>query len=302
MKAIITLFITMVVLNSILSESYDLVNGTEKQISELKTKENYKLYIEAIKYYGATISLAMKSTSSEPLNYIYVYEYSKNITLRYLRKNSYSVSTKKINNELIFSLDYLVDDQNTKYLAIEIIPDYDMDYMKIKIDLEQTVYDLTDGVPQKIKLLKKEYSYYLYIKSTESQSDLFRIITYKNKMNSKFNVYEFNEKSLYYTKPTQVDVDYSIEDGNNVVSFKYFTKNYETQYVALELQPNYDIEIEVTVDVVGGAFDLSKNVPKKINNLRESVFYFFYFPSTKYYSQTFNLTMNYMTTQPFEML
>ena len=205
MKANITAFITMVLLSSILCKSYDLVNGTNLLVSKLKAKENYIFYIEVIQYYQAKFSLAMKSTGSKPLSNVYVYEYSSRSSSSYLNKKSYSVTTRNIGNELSYSLDYLIIKEDTKFLAIEIIPDYDMDYMKIIADLEIVAYELANGVTKSINLLKKGHPYYLFIKSSESQIDLFKITTYKERISyfSFIDVYEYDKKADRIVKSSE---------------------------------------------------------------------------------------------------
>ena len=303
MKAIIATFITMALLSSILCKSYDLVNGTQLLVSKLKAKEKYIFYIEAIQCYEVTFNLATKFTGNIMTLfdiYMYIYEFSSRSSSSYLNKKYYPFIPNYKGNEITDHLDYLIIREDTKFLAIEIIPDYDIDYMKITADLEIVGYALDNGVTKSTNLLKKGYPFYLLIKSSESQIDLFKITTYKERISPSY-VYEYDEK-VYLREDSTKYFEYSYVGDNIVASLDYSVKQNNTQYVALKLTPNNDIKINVTVDVVVGAYDLSKNVSEKVNNLRAGYSYYFLIPSTIYSSQTINITMNDMDTQPFSSL
>ena len=200
-------------------------------------------------------------------------------------------------------MNYLIIQEDTKFLAIEIIPDYDMNYMKITANLEIAAYELANGVTKSINILRTGRPYYLFIKSSENQIDLFKITNFKEEISYLLflYVYEYDKKANKILE-SMVYYKYSYVDNKKVVSLDYSVKNNNTQYVALKLEKINDKKIDVTVDVVDGAYDLSKNVSEKVNNLRAGYIYYFFIPSTIYSSQTINITMNVMDTQPFSSL
>ena len=225
MKAIITTFITMALLSPILCKSYDLVNGKQLLVSGLKSKENYIFYIEVIQYYEAKFNLTTKFTGNINFLNIFVYEYSSRSSSSYLNQKYYREIPSYTYNELTYSLNYLIIQEDTKFLAIEIIPDYDMDYMKITANLEIAAYELANDVTKSINILRTGRPYYIFIKSSESQIDLFKITNFKEKISylPYLNVYEYDKKANQILESAEY-YKYSYVDNKKVASLDYSVK------------------------------------------------------------------------------
>ena len=74
--------------------------------------------------------------SSEPFTYLYIYEYSSRSPSSYIKNRSQSFSTTIKNNELTSSFTYLVNYYNTKYIALNFTPNYNLNYIIAKIDVK----------------------------------------------------------------------------------------------------------------------------------------------------------------------
>jgi hypothetical protein len=303
MKVIFTLLITIVLYNSILCVNYDLVNGTEKIIPSLQPKETYIFYIPAQFYYGATIDVSYKSNNSLAILYLYTYESASKSTSNYLKKNSFPMSSKKVNGEYVYTVESLVIRYATQYFAVEVTPSYAISDFKIKINFENVAIDLTNGIPKNIKISKKDYQYYLFVKSTMLQVDLFKITTKKNNLyRFSINIFETKAKSENYITKERADFTTSTKNDEVIYSIEYTVSSSLTEYVALEIVPYLDIDIVARVDVVGGAYDISKGISNTVNNLTAGYNYYFFLPSSLYENHLFNLTMNNMNGKPFQSL
>ena len=303
MKVIFTVLITIVLYNSILCVNYDLVNGTEKIIPSLQPKETYIFYIPAQFYYGATIDVSYKSNNSLAILYLYTYESASKSTSNYLKKNSFPMSSKKVNGEYVYTVESLVIRYATQYFAVEVTPSYAISDFKIKINFENVAIDLTNGIPKNIKISKKDYQYYLFVKSTMLQVDLFKITTKKNNLyRFSINIFETKAKSENYITKERADFTTSTKNDEVIYSIEYTVSSSLTEYVALEIVPYLDIDIVARVDVVGGAYDISKGISNTVNNLTAGYNYYFFLPSSLYENHLFNLTMNNMNGKPFQSL
>ena len=303
MKVIFTLLITIVLYNSIVCVNYDLVNGTEKIVSSLQPKETYIFYIQAQIFYGATIDVSFKSENSLAILYLYTYESASKTISNYLKKNSFPISPKKVNGEYLTTVECLVNKNATQYFAVEVKPSYAVSDFRIKINFENVAIDLTNGIPKNIKISNKDYHYYLFVKSTMFQVDLFKITTYKKFLSSSLiNIYEFKSKSTNYITKNLLYFTSSTKNDEKIYSLKYPVNSLSTEYVALEIIPDSDIDIVARVDVMGGAYDISQGISNTVNNLTAGYNYYFFLPSSLYENHLFNLTMNNMNQRPFQYL
>ena len=305
MKVIFTLLITIVLYNSIVcvNYDYDLVNGTEKILSSLQPKETYIFYIQAQFLYGATIDVSFKSENSLAILYLYTYESESKTISNYLKRNSFPMSSKKVDGEYLTTVECLVTKNATQYFAVEVKPSNAVSDFRIKINFENVAIDLTNGIPKNIKFSNKDYQYYLFVKSTLFQVDLFTITTYKKSLSSIIvNVYELKSKFSNYITKNLFFFTTSTKNDEIIHSLKYSVTSFSTEYVALEITSNSDIDIVARVDVMGGAYDISQGISKTVKNLAAGYNYYFFLPSSIYENHLFNLTMNNMNGTPFQYL
>ena len=66
--------------------------------------------------------------SSKPFTFSYIYEYSTRYNSTYLKNSVKSLSITTKNNELISSFTYSVNNVNTKYIALQFTPNYNIIY------------------------------------------------------------------------------------------------------------------------------------------------------------------------------
>ena len=145
-----SIILIIVLFNSISNKTYELIDGFEEKINNLTSKEIYYFNCYTLPLYSkiANISFIINSTNV-PFFHLYIYEYSSSASKTYLSSKYQSITTSKINNELISSFLYLITNFNTKFISLKIDPLNDINYIKILITLIQNKFDLSNGVEKK---------------------------------------------------------------------------------------------------------------------------------------------------------
>ena len=113
--------------------------------------------------------------SFKPFTYSYIYEYESRYSSSSLTNSSQSLSTKTKNNELASSFTYSVKDCNTNYIALKITPNYNINYIVVKISAEGGAFDLSNGLSKNITNLKSGISYYFFLPSTQRETALINL-------------------------------------------------------------------------------------------------------------------------------
>ena len=152
------------------SVTYDLSNDVPKNLTNLKAGIPYYFYIQSTQFQIDFINLIMNFMDRIPLTNLYIYEILNKSSLIYIKNISQTITTSNINNQLITFSNYSVNNYLTKYIAVKIIPNYNIDYLIIKTDVEGGTYDLSNDILEKIINLKSGFIYYFFIPSLELQT------------------------------------------------------------------------------------------------------------------------------------
>ena len=285
-----SIILIIVLFNSISNKTYELIDGIEEKINNLTSKEIYFFHCYTLPLYSkiANISFIINSTKV-PFSHLYIYEYSTSKTS--LSRKYQSITTSKINNEFISSFLYFITNFNIHHISLEIVPSYDIDYIKFLITPIQNRFDLSNGVEKKIMNLKSGFLYYFYI-----SCHLFQSASISLSMNSSKSwpvdylyIYEYSNSrlpecikstSLYLSSYTNAYLNYQVSDNN-------------TKDIALKIKPKNDFnDITVKIDVDDIVFDISNGVETNVTNLKSGNQYYFFIPSTIFQNATLLLTMN----------
>ena len=252
----------------------------------LKSGFLYYFYISCHLFQSASISLTMNSSNFKPLNYLYIYEYSNRhlsecIKTTFLYLSSYTNAY----------LNYQVSDNNTKDIALKIKPNYDLNDITVKIDVDDIAFDISNGVETNVTNLKSGNQYYFFIPSTIFQN--VTLLLTMNSTNIDINnyiyVYEYRNRSelKYIPKTTYTG------SSSSVISLLYLVKNYYTEYISFNIIPKHNLDcINVKLDVNNNTFNLSNGVAKNITNLKGGNEYYFLLPATQLQQDTISLTMS----------
>ena len=289
--AILILFIP------ILSINYDLVNGVQKKIYSLNSSETYSFYFDTFQYQNLSISLNMSYMSPKPFTYSYIYEYESRYSSSSLINSSQSFSTTTKNNELTSSFTYSVKNVNTKYIALKITPNYNINYIVVSINAEG-VYDLSNGLPKNVTTLKSGIPYYFFLPSSYLQTAFINLnISYMSSKPFTYSyIYEYSTKysSTYLTYNSQY-LSTTTKNNELTSSFTYSVKNVNTKYIALKFTPNYNINyIVAKFDIKNYKYELSYNGAKQtIYNLNSQNKYYLFIKMNNKSKIKVTLTMDY---------
>ena len=249
------------------------------------------------------ISLKMNSMNSNPLSFVDIYEYER-ITYNYIKFTSKTITTKTKNDEIISSFIYTIDKYDTKYIALKITPDYDINNLTITIDVEGGLYDLTNNIPLKVTNLKSGKIYNFFIESGMYHSALINLeMNYmSNQPFSCVYIYEYSTKSASNGNITQSIT--TLPKNNELISnFTYSIKNDNTKYMALEIELAYDIDyLVVTIDDQKCLYQLYNGNFQNITNVKSIFTYYFIISSSLYDSVSFSLTISNNNTKPLSLV
>ena len=161
-------------------------------------------------------------------------------------------------------------------------------------------YNLTAGVPIKITDLEKGDIYHFTIKSSECSKLTFSF-TMSNIYKAPFDCIKFSEiKSYYSTIYDLNNLTYSTQETNSnlIISASHIVYEYEFIYFNINLTSNIK-EIIVKVDEEIGSYDLN-NGSQKLNYLLSDFSYYFYRNVSEGLNINFNLTMDYLDSDPIK--
>ena len=299
MKAITILILFI----PIITISYDLVNGVEKKIYSLNYSETYSFYLNTFQYQNLSISLNMSYMNTKPFTYSHIYEYESRYSSSSLTSSSQSLSTTTKNNELTSSFTYLVKKYNTKYIALKITPNYNINYIVVIISAEGGAFDLSNGLSKNITNLKSGISYYFFIPSTQLLTAL--ITLNMNYMNTKpftySYIYEYESRyNSSYSSSSNKSLSITTKNNELTSSLIYSINYFSTKYIALKFTPNYNINyIIAKYDIKNYKYELSYNGEQTIYNLTSQNKYYLFFKINYYCKIKVTLTMKYYNNSIF---
>ena len=117
---------------------YELEKGSIKNITQLSSKYSYYLFTlssqgDKLNFKLSTIS----NTTEKPFNSLDIYEYSnKNSPLIYLEKTNEKDIIYNKEDKLVTSFSYLTKNNSTNFIALKIVPKYNINSIECLIELE----------------------------------------------------------------------------------------------------------------------------------------------------------------------
>lgn len=297
----ICIIVSIVIFNSIMSlERYNLTNGTEMTVNSLKSGDIYDFYIDVPFYKIANVKLEINDMKPTPFSSILAYEYS---TTSNLRNETISVDFLKNNNELESSFYYQPFNLATAYIAFRIQPTKDIDYIKIKIDVDDSDFDIISGVSQNFTNLKQNVWYHFLIKVIGGQTCAINLTL-------NFAHPEYCPKILVFTSQQKNRnnpglyiqyFDYSIDEKNPRVLYRTDISGYEVEYLDFAICEPLS-EINYVLVQMELEYDISLN-RGKINveqNFNYDYPYNYFIKTTMYEKNTINLTLDHISDEPFK--
>ena len=246
--------------------SYELLNGTQLNITKLISNNDYYLLTLAAQFQTAIISLTTNYMDNTPLSYVYINE----IDIRNANKNNKynyrAINMTNENNALITSFTYLLNESiSSNYISIKITPTYDIDFMTAKIDIINSKIYLSYRSEEKIYNLKSGIKYYIIILNREEVNLNLIMNKMKNYPFSQVTVYE-STKAFPSPEMKRVIIDnleFKKKNNEMQVSIKVKSLFYSHVNIYVEIKPIYDIEYLIAKDYVEGYSSSSNDSEKK---------------------------------------
>ena len=193
---------------------FELSNGVKEKITNLKSGLLYYFFISCHLFQSASISLSTSSSSYYPFNYLYANEYTYRYSSECIKTTSLYF-TSYTNGYL----NYQVSDNNTQDIALQIKPNYDLDYITVKIYVDDITFNLSNGLATNVTNLRSGNRYYFFTPSIVFQN--VSIILTKNSSNISIDdymyVYEYRNRSTFdYIQRA----DYKVS-SSSVISLSY---------------------------------------------------------------------------------
>ena len=224
-----------------------LNNGESKNISYLPRNIPYFLYINATQYQQVNINLTLNHFNNMPFEYIEIYELSEKHYFKSFNKNfNKSISFANDSNILSSYFSYMIDSFYTNYILLKIIPNFDISYLNIKIEVGGGYYELDKKYSKNIYNLFSKHSYYFFVIASKGDKFNIKFVLNSNETEIPFNssyVYEYSNKNSPYSylQNSKENFDVEIKDNKLMSFMSYKTKNNDTNFIALEIIPNYYI-------------------------------------------------------------
>ena len=275
--------------------------------NNLRTGYSYYFFIPSTIYSSQTINITMNDMDTQPFSSLNIHELSTRYTSMGIYYKQKKITTTKKGDELFASFLFLTTKYDIQYIAFEIKPVYNINYLTFSFDGEKCLYDLDEGIPLNITNIKAGYTYYFFIQSIKYKNDSITLTmnSIDNKIPlSNANIYEYGEKSsTNYIKQTSISFNNSIKNNEIISKASYCVDDFITQYILLLLYPAYDSDyLTIKIDIEGGAYNLTNGIPLNLTDLKSGYSYFFFIPSTKFTNNIISLKMNSMNSNPLSFV
>jgi len=230
-----------------LGGSYELLNNTSKNISNLKSGNDYFFFIKTNQYDIISLNLTMNNLSY-PFIYIYYQELSKREESNNNLEKIQSISQIIKGNQLIISISQNISKSSTNYINFKFSPSYNIDNMIAKINIVECLIDLiTFRETKNLYNLKSNVIYYIKLLAWWDSFTILNLTVYNATRNpfSYIRIYEcistYNSLSFCERITTNRYPEFSRQNNQYKTTIKN-NNEFNTAYdIYIEIRPNYDI-------------------------------------------------------------
>ena len=271
-----------------------------KNISKIIAGSIYYIQINLLIFQKINMNITINDININPFTYANIYEMENRITNSYKIYNkcyNQTISNKMKSHQLIEYFSYSIDNFNTNYLLIELIPNMDVSSILIEYEITNSYYKLSNF---ELKNLTKiipsiPYYYFIYLKQYE-QVKINLITNYLNNTPFEFiEIYELSDHN-YFTSINQYNnktIEFINDNNNNLISsISLMIDSFYTKSIIVKIKSNYELEyLNVKMDFGGGAFTINKGTIENITNLYLKFSYYFFVFTSQGEKLNFKLTM-----------
>ena len=265
-------------------------NIISKNITNLKANYPYYLSTNIVQYQTVLITLFTKFYEIEPFDNVYIYEFfSKYETVYSISYGEVTTNTYFLNNTKLLMISFILnsfDSLYINYIGFQFIPKFDLDYLFITMKVMGGVYYLKEKDFQKIYNIYPNYEVKIYIKSSQYETKIISLkynYLEKNPLNN-VDIYEFKNAygNEYYTHIKQPIIpEYNYKEY--FTNLSYNVENSGTYYVLLKIYTERYLEyLKIEINTHKRIYDLTNNIPIKINDIRPGNLFYFFINATIY--------------------
>ena len=301
---IISLLLFVLMISKI---EYDLDDGIEKTITNVKKNLEYSFYIKASKPNVARFTLSFPISPYFLLIHIDYFQYTERNSISPNKVSWKLLSRKEINNKALIYFSYNISSSLTNYVEFKVRIDDNFNYMNARIDLLYNEYDLDYNKPLNIYNLASNNGYYIYFELFENT--IANISLTINNMNkepfSGINIHELEtKKDSPSIDTTYQSISFIPNYSQLKASFSYSVKYPNiTKYIALKIKPSLNIQqINIIYENPITIFDLSNDIWKEVNNLKNKEKYLFFIEATQGAKASISFIVNNTDNNPFDYI
>lgn len=261
---------------------YDLDNEITSNFTNFLKGYSYYFFVKASVYQQINVTFSLSFNNKTNPFIFSVSEYSSRY-LTYINENKFNLKYLELikGNELIASSTYLIESSSTKYLAFNITPNYNYDYIVAKGIISGGIFTVSNRRSTQINNILAYSSYYLCVSAQQFQK---AIISLKiNNINNnelpfnELNIYELaRQKFLDRLKMTNQKLSTTISNNVLTASAEYEIISNSAEYIAFQFKSKSNIKSITSIIIVDGGFYISViDQPQTILNLLPGFPYYF---------------------------
>ena len=215
---------------------YDLTFGSPLYLKELSFPYFHIFYVPV--KYPQTVNIELNKSDSlfSSSQSIFITEQSNRASSSKIKTDGYNLIYIASKNSYIIS--YEIVYHTCKYLALEILPDYQMSnaYFKVTNNPKIYKYDLNVILEKYLSTVYESYIYKFYIPAEKNDEVEFELISYISTV--KLNTLYFYE---YSNKDSTSELSKTRINNSSINTYSYTVSDSSCNYVALEIKPNKEI-------------------------------------------------------------
>ena len=223
---------------------------SSKNLTNLKSGGLYYFLIKTKKFQNITFNVVLDNSNIKPFETATIKEYNYN-TIRGssgLKTTEKKLSFSSSNNQLISTFSYIVSKDSNIETSLLIMPNSNINYMNVKIEVEDTFYYINEK-GKEIYNLTVGNTYYLYRQiNGYIVSNLYLEIMMDHIDNNPFRSikayevgWDFDYDSKNKSKRIYPDIKTNKINGSLIISSSYRTILQSLSSIVFELSPNYNI-------------------------------------------------------------
>ena len=255
------------------------------------------------------INITLKETIIKPFTYANIYEKPNKENNYYYKYYNQTFINKKISGNLIEYFSYSIDNFNTNYIFISLIPNTNIDNIQIKYEISNSYYDLLNGESKNLFKIFQNIPYYFNIYSQQYQQININL-TMNNLNDNPFDfieIYEFSGQFSHkaYNKYINKSIDIINNNNNNLTNYvSYMFDSSLTNYIMIKILSKIGLDyLNIKINVGGGYYEMEKGIIKNVTNLILKYSYYFFVLSGKGEKLKYKLIINSnYTTKPFNTI